>query len=1222
MTYLSDDPTAGLVIATTTSPAVIVVDGHESLAVRRAGADLARDLATVCPPGADPVAADPVAADPEVADPADGLAVGTIVVGTVGVSAAVDAAIASGDLDVSGLLAADGNRHWEGFLLQTVGECLYIVGADRRGTVFGVYDLCETMGVSPWWWFADVPVRPRPHVTVCRGTLACDHPSVRYRGIFINDEEELDAWARAHTDDGGIGPQTYARVFELLLRLKANLIWPAMHVNAFNADRDNGRLAHEMGIIVGTSHCDMLLRSNQNEWLPWLAARGEHAEYDYSMPGRNRELLREYWRGSVEQNAGYEVGWTVGMRGVHDSGFSTSAIDTDPTLTPADQDRARVALLGKVIADQRDILVDVLGPERGRDCLQTFVPYKEVLPLYDAGLAVPEDVTVIWADDNFGYIRRFPDARERARPGGNGLYYHSSYWSQPPRSYLFISSMPLAHLNNELGKAYDRGIRTLWVDNIGAIKPLELDMEFFLRCAWEAGAQTTTADPTAFTAAWIDRAVSGGHGTRAAEINDAFAQITNVRKIEHLDSRAFSQTAFGDEGGRRLAALRDLYDATGEILETLPPGQREAFFQLLALKVHASYLVNAQFYYADRSTLAYEQGKWPAADHYLALSRRFDAAKRALIHYYNATMCDGKWDGILTPESFPPPTTALFPAARPALRIGAPGLGVVLWGQRVPVDRPRLTFAPYGTATKWIEVFNTGTGVLAFTLTADDWIDLDAGTGGVEVEVRIPVRVDPCRHQGRVGHIVVHSPTDDRTVTIEVAVDSWSGADPKPAAWVEADGYVSVPAAAGEHSGPQSSGPQSSGWRTVGRLGRGGGDLIQASGAGTPRTGGVGALSYPIHLTTAGAHLLELHRFPSLDSTGQLRVGVSIDELPPVVVASQNTDEHRGTWADAVVANGEKLYLRLPYLDAGAHLLHLHAIDEYVAFSALVVYTTSRPASTLAPPPSHRTGHPVPDPVDPDPATVDLRTVEAVCRDTYQVKDLADLPAHPVVYIDAAYWDQENTFVRNTIVPQATVGRPRRVLGPDGSKDVLRHLPAGPFVARDATLALEAESALADTAHAWLSPSLDEPVVGWTHTQSETDAGTGLAMHVDTPRRRWDTAGDAPGMHYRIVVDDPGTYHVWLLVRFTSGDDDACVLALDGVPQPPAQQWCGGDMYSFGTQQIWVWQWLSDLKLDAGPHTLSLLARKSRLRVDRIWLSTVDTRPPADASWTSTTGGR
>ena len=344
-----------------------------------------------------------------------------ILVGMLDRDGWLEALSGRGELPVSELLNGEGRLRWEAYLHGFIRDGrLVIAGSGRRGVIYGLYDLSRRFGVSPWYDLADVPVRESDTISLPGDYQKADWPAVRYRGIFLNDEEELCAWARAHTPDGTIGPAAYRRIFELILRLKGNYIWPAMHVNAFNADPENGRLADAMGVVVGTSHCDMLLRSNQNEWGPWVRRKGyEGLRYDWSIPGENRERLREYWRESVEQNRDYEVTWTVGMRGIHDSGFLTSAIDNDGSLSEAEKLQARVRLLEDVIREQRKILREALGEER--EALQVFVPYKEVLPLYDEGLRLPEDVTVMWTNDNFGHIRRFPGQEEKRRAGGNAF---------------------------------------------------------------------------------------------------------------------------------------------------------------------------------------------------------------------------------------------------------------------------------------------------------------------------------------------------------------------------------------------------------------------------------------------------------------------------------------------------------------------------------------------------------------------------------------------------------------------------------------------------------------------------------------------------------------------------------------------------------------------------------------------------------------------------------
>ncbi|MFI6831808.1 glycosyl hydrolase 115 family protein [Kribbella sp. NPDC050241] len=1188
--YVAESRDGGTLVAARDQATTVALAGAEDRAVRRAAQDLCRDLETVC------------GAHATISAQAAGA---RLVIGTIGVSPAIDEAIARGDLDVSALTAPGDGLRWEGFVIQAGPDAVYLAGADRRGTIFGIYDLCEAIGVSPWHWWGDVPVRRREHVTIVRGTRA-DWPSVRYRGIFLNDEEELDAWARSHTADRTIGPETYRRVFELLLRLKGNYLWPAMHVNAFNQDPANGRLAHAMGIVIGGSHCDMLLRSNEHEFDPWVAGQGEPVVYDYSLPGRNRGKLLEYWRGSIEQNRGFEVTWTVGMRGIHDYGFSTAAIDADGALSESEKHTARVRLLEQVIADQRALLAHELS-DRADEVPQIFIPYKEVLPLYDAGLRVPDDVTIVWADDNFGYIRRFPSGEERERSGGHGLYYHSSYWSQPPRSYLATSSTPLALMRHELTKAWDHGIRRLWVDNVGGLKPLEIETEFFLRSAWEAGKESSTADVVGFVEQWAAKTFSGGHGPHIAHLYAEYYQLANQRKIEHLSANTFTQSGYGDEAGRRLDALHRLYVRTNEIHGALPADERDAFFQLIGIKIHLAYLTSAQFRYADRSTLAFDQGKVSAADHYLTLSRSFDSHKRAAVHYYNHTMSGGKWAHIFTPDEFPPPVMALYPAAKPALSIGAPGLGVLPWGDDVATEDPRLDFWPYGATTKWLEVFTTGAGGLKYQVAADDWIEVSALSGVIDTEARLSVSVpDAQARRGQSGTIVVRNLDDDTEVAVTVSVPSVPAPDPGFIGSVEADGYLSIDPSLPER---RLDGASSS-WATVPHLGR------YDNSAAVARGDRDAVLEYDVHLVTAGAHLLELHRLPTLDATGRIRVAVSVDDAAPVVIESPTTDEYRGAWTTAVLDNVELLQARLPYLDAGRHTLRIQAVDPGVAVSKLVIYTGTRRSSNLGPQFSQHTARPTRSIPEPAPDLVDEQELARVARDIYRT-DPDAVPPPPVVYAGHGFWDTDTTFKPNQAVAQETLAAPHSWTRDDGTKNVLEDLGAGVVVEEGGVLALEAEYALVNQASAWTTPSLDAEPVTWSHTQAETGGGSGLAVHIAERGLRWDDPVRAPGLHYSVEVTKQGSYHVWLLAKYDDRDDDSCWLAVDGTPLSLDAQYSGGNLYSFGTQQIWLWTLLSEVELRPGRHVLSILARKSGLRIDRLYLTTGDEVPPADADWSA-----
>lgn len=1138
-----------------------------------------------------------------------------IIAGTIGVNRVITEMAESGALDAEPIRGEGGAYRWEGYLLQEKDGILYLCGADRRGTVFAIYDFCRRIGVSPWYFFADVPVRRRDAFWFEKGFYAADYPSVQYRGIFLNDEEELDAWAGAHTPDGTIGPVAYEKIFELLLRLKANYIWPAMHVNCFNGNPRNAELADEMGIVVGTSHCDMLLRSNQNEWRPWLSGKGyRDVKYDYSIPGRNREIIREYWKECVEQNGNYEVCYTVGMRGIHDSGFATSAIDADPSLGEEEKRNARVRLLGGIIRDQRAILKEVLGGERGGSALQTFIPYKEVLNLYDAGLDIPDDITLIWADDNYGYMRRFPSAQERRRAGGHGLYYHSSYWAPRDMSYLFINSTPLAHTGVELEKSYLSGIRKIWVLNVGALKPLEQDIEFFLQYGWEARKVAgLTKDAHAFTKTWIDGNFSGSHGEEAAELYDTFAQATNVRKLEHMDSGVFSQASYGDEAGRRLGKLEDIFRRGNEICLSLPEEERDAFFQLFLMKIQASYYVNHEFYYADRSALSYRRGNMRAADLYIGLSRRMLEYKREMLDYYNHRMCGGKWEKILTPEAFPPPCSPLYPAGKPTLRIGKEGMRVFLWDGGCADNGGVLRFYQFGARRKWFEIGNQGAGAVEFSIRitgGGNWLRVSETSGAAEAEKRVFVTVeDPAACAGKKAELTILDRGSGEIVRLEVCVEENIGLPKGFCGAVEAESCVLLDA----ESFCARTGGAACGWAKADGIGRYAGSAMMAyNHALCALSAEPGLLEenpfleYRFYLR-GSARTLEIERFLTLNSTGKIRLGIGIDGRPPIVVESEIRDEWLGQWRRCVMNDGERLPVELPALGAGAHTLRVYMIDNFVTFSRLFLYAEGAKRSNLGPIGIAQEAG--------DEPVIDWKALGAFADGFYRMNG-GKAPLPDAVYAGRDFWSRDVLYAHNVAIPQQALGARRYagIANGDGAKDVPGAFGEGCFAETGGVIAIEAEYALADTRDAYLTPDATGKL-NWSHLQAETNGRTGLAMRVEKPRLLWDDPAGAPGMHYRIRVGRGGVYHAWLLVYFPDDRSDSCCLAVDGNVQPLDKQYSRGKLFTYRTIHIYHWNLISDVELTEGEHTFSILARKSMLRVDRIYLTQGDELPPADAGW-------
>ncbi|MGN6270742.1 MAG: glycosyl hydrolase 115 family protein [Sphingomonas sp.] len=622
VSFAPDAP--GLTIVSPDTAADIVAAPGDYPVVSIAAHDLARDIESVS--GRTPR----VAAASRARD--------QIWVGTLGHMPAIDHLVAAHHLDIGTLKGA-----WESFVIATldrpapgVDHALVIVGSDRRGTAYGVYELSRAIGVSPWHWWADVKSEHHAVIHAVPGSRRYGPPSVKYRGIFLNDEDwGLEPWAAAtyEPENGTIGPKTYARVFDLMLRLKADLVWPAMHkvTRAFNADPRNAALADRYAIVMGSSHAEPMLRNNVGEWTAPPEA------FNYLT---NRAGVAEYWRARVEANAQYENIWTLGMRGIHDSGM------VGPTT-----DAARRQTLEQIFADQRAMLKRYVNRDLDR-VPQVFTPYKEVLDIYRSGLKVPDDVTLMWPDDNFGYIRHMPDAAERQRPGGSGVYYHLSYLGAP-LSYLWLSTTPPALIREELDRAWDNGARQMWVFNVGDLKPAELDIDYAMRLAWDVpGTRALTIDAavTDWAAANLDRAAAPDIAAVLAE-----AQRLNFeRRPEHLQwwlpgEKPRPSPYSIPQADARVADFATLAAKAKAIAARIAPDRQNAYFELVTYPVTAAWLANRRYFSAETQDKLRDTDPGHAA-WYGADARAADAELTALTRRYNDEIAGGKWRGIMAVE--------------------------------------------------------------------------------------------------------------------------------------------------------------------------------------------------------------------------------------------------------------------------------------------------------------------------------------------------------------------------------------------------------------------------------------------------------------------------------------------------------------------------------------------------------------------------------------------
>ncbi len=601
------------------APAAIVCDPDDATVVSIAANLLADDVRRV------------TNLRPQVLDAPPTRADALVVIGAVGASRPIDALIRTGKLNVAAI-----KDQWEAYTIAVINDpfpnvnrALVIAGADRRGAAYGVFTLSESIGVSPWYYWADVPTAHQNQLHIVDETIVQGAPSVKYRGIFINDEDwGMHPWAarQIDTDIRDIGPKTYARVFELLLRLKANYIWPAMHActQAFNSYPQNKHVADDYAIVMGASHCEPMLRNNVTEW-----NHRTMGAWDYET---NRDGVYKYWEDRVEANGRFENLYTVGMRGIHDS-------DMPGGGSLADKRRR----LERVIRDQREILARHVNADPA-DVPQIFCPYKEVLAIYADGLDLPDDITIVWPDDNFGYIRNLSAPAERRRSGGSGVYYHLSYLGQP-EDFLWIASTSPALIAYEMGKAYAFGADRVWIFNVGDIKPAEVEMEFGLRLAYDINSYPPQ-HALDFIEDWAARTFGPAHAEAIAAVEKAYYRLTQQAKPEHINRVPFTSA----ERARRRAEYRAIVEQADAINARLDPKYRDAFFQLVLYPVKCA----AEM---DRKHTCMAEG-----DANGALDAHY--AIRELTGYYNQRVAGGKWNGMMNANPNARPVFALPSAER------------------------------------------------------------------------------------------------------------------------------------------------------------------------------------------------------------------------------------------------------------------------------------------------------------------------------------------------------------------------------------------------------------------------------------------------------------------------------------------------------------------------------------------------------------------------------
>lgn len=933
--YLAfDDKPTGLVLAAAGKALPLLVSPEDHKGVVRAATDLQHDFLLATGTQPDLVQQRKLLKGKEM-----------IIIGTIGHSPLIDQLVRSKKLDVSQV-----QGKWEASVTQTINKpfpgiarALVIAGSDKRGTIYGIYELSEQLGVSPWYWWADVPVVRHATVAVRPGTYLIHEPAVKYRGIFINDEAPaFSGWAKEKF--GGANHQVYEKMFELILRLRGNYLWPAMWGNAFNDDdKLNPVKADEYGVVMGTSHHEPMVRS-QKEW-----QRYGKGPWNYE---QNPAELQKFWRQGIENMGTKESIVTMGMRG-----------DGDVPMAAG----TNIKLLESIVRDQRTILADVT--KRPVESIpQLWALYTEVQQYYDQGMRVPDDVTLLMCDDNYGNIRRLPKPIDPKRAGGYGVYYHLDF-NGGPWSYKWVNTNQLTKVWEQFHQAYDHGVDRIWILNVGDLKPMEFPISFYFKYAWDPTQWPADKLPE-FTRQWASQQFGPAHARQIADLLATYNDYNGVRKPELLSSNTFSLVNY-QEFERLTERYHALRDQAEQVDKQLDPAYRDAYFQVVLHPIQGlTNLLDLHLALAKNKLYA-SQGR--AATARMAQQVKAFYVQDSLLSYkYNHLLQNGKWNHMMDqPHVYykgwrGPDHHDELPATQSIKLKDQPEMAVALegstaWWPLVQEAAVLPELNAWQSQPHYLEIFNRGQGSFAYTATSPvPWLKIDKPSGTITEQERLWLRVDwAAAPAGRRQVPVTVSGPGGQRVVVQVPVDnSTPQTSLNGKGHVEGNGYVSI--SAPHYSRAVQAGATS--WQVLENYGRTstGITLVPGTAPRQEATASAPHLEYQVLLHQAGPVKLRAYLTPTIDfrNAGGLVYAVAFDEeAPQLLNISQRrpgeawvNDNSETAMMDNIRTAESTHQLAAP----GVHTLKFWVVTLGLVLQKLVLDTGGLKDSYLGPPESFR----------------------------------------------------------------------------------------------------------------------------------------------------------------------------------------------------------------------------------------------------------------------------
>ncbi len=890
---------------------------------------------------------------PVLAEKADAAGKAVLIAGTAGHSSVIDEFVNTGKIDVSVI-----RGKWDSFLLTTINnpgsgidKAFIIAGSSKRGTIYGLYDLASRIGVSPWHWFADVPVKKKKEIFVSPETMWSGEPSVKYRGFFINDEYPC-LGELAKEKFGGFNHKFYIHVFDLLLRMKGNYFWPAMWNDCFHDDDpQNTEIADELGVIIGTSHHEPLMRA----WKEWQ----RYGKGDWNLE-TNREFIMDYWRDSVKRQGGRECIMTVGMRG-----------DGDEPLT----EESREELLLDILDTQRSVLKEEYGKEP-EEIPQMWAVYKEVQEYYDKGAKIPDDILVMLCDDNWGNIRKLPRSEELDRKGGHGLYYHFDYVGGP-RNYKWLNTSPLPRVREQLKLAFDGGIDRLWIVNVGDIKPVEFPLSFFLDFAWNLD-EWDCDQLDEYTAIWAEQQFGPEYAAGIAMIITEYAKFNGRRKPEMLAPDTYSLINYR-EAEKVADDYNDLAEKALQIKKQLPKEYHDAWFELVEYPVLACANLNDLHVSTAKNHLYAKQGRVSANDWADRVKKLFDKDME-LRKIYNSETAGGKWNHMadqnhISYTYWQQPDKDVLPELKSVSPGSSPEFGIAAEGSEDwwPESSKKASlpeFSSFGESRHYLEVFSRSKGKISFKIeTEADWIIISGTQGETDKDERIWIEIDWQKAPEGKAEAVLTALSGGIEIPVKIDALNYTKKELETeTAFMEADGCISIDA---EHYAEKTDGPDVH-WQVLPGMGRtlSGITTYPVNKSVEKPEGKSPSISWNTWFASSGEIKLTVYLCPTnnfkVDNSG-LCYAVSIDDEKPKIVNIhagemqedwQNPITTNDDWNKAVGNNIRKVTTTHKIEKGGKHVIRYWLVDPGVVLQKLVILTGKEKESYLGPPESYFGSYP------------------------------------------------------------------------------------------------------------------------------------------------------------------------------------------------------------------------------------------------------------------------